>query len=91
MPEPDRNRRPGSLDRVRGLRDEPDGRPSPRIRGAAARLATRHLRWSDGSEGEALRWYGADEILICEGDLIGKTREQLRSLHFHQDRDWLQS
>jgi len=34
-------------------------------------------RWSDGSEAEALTWY-ADEILICEGDLIGKTREQLR-------------
>jgi hypothetical protein len=32
------------------------------------------VRWSDGSEGEALSWY-ADEILICEGDLIGKTRE----------------
>ena len=47
-------------------------------------------RWSDGSESEALSWY-ADEILICEGDLIGKTREQLRSLHFRRDRDWLQS
>ena len=47
-------------------------------------------RWSDGSEGEALTWY-ADEILICEGDLLGKTREQLRSLHFRRDRDWLQS
>jgi hypothetical protein len=47
-------------------------------------------RWSDGSEGEALTWY-ADEILVCEGDLIGKTREQLRALHFKRDRDWLQS
>ena len=47
-------------------------------------------RWSDGSESEALTWY-ADEILICEGDLIGKTREQLRSLHFRRDRDWLRS
>jgi hypothetical protein len=47
-------------------------------------------RWSDGSESEALTWY-ADEILVCEGDLIGKTREQLRSLHFRRDRDWLQS
>ena len=46
--------------------------------------------WSDGSEGEALRWYG-DEILICEGDLIGKTREEISSLHFRRDRDWLQS
>ena len=33
----------------------------------------------------------ADEILVCEGDLIGKTRVQLRSLHFRRDRDWLQS
>jgi len=48
------------------------------------------VRWSDGSESAALTWY-ADEILICEGDLIGKTREQLRSLHFRRDRDWLQS
>ena len=48
------------------------------------------VRWSDGSEGEALTWY-ADEILICEGDLVGKTREQLRSLHFSRDRDRLQS
>ena len=48
------------------------------------------VRWSDGSESEALTWY-TDEVLICEGDLIGKTREQLRSLHFHRDRDWLQS
>ena len=47
-------------------------------------------RWSDGSESEASSWY-ADEILICEGDLVGKTREQLRSLPFRRDRDWLQS
>lgn len=25
------------------------------------------VRWTDGSEGEALRWYD-DEILVCEGD-----------------------
>ncbi len=48
------------------------------------------VRWSDGSESAALTWY-ADEILICEGDLVGKTREQLRSLRFPRDRDWLQS
>jgi hypothetical protein len=48
------------------------------------------VRWSDGSEGDALAWY-ADEVLVCEGDLIGKTREQLRSLRFRRDRDWLQS
>jgi hypothetical protein len=45
---------------------------------------------SDGTETEALRWY-ADEVLVCEGDLIGRTREQIRSLHFARDRDWLQS
>ena len=48
------------------------------------------VRWSDGTEGKALSWF-ADEILVCEGDLIGKTREQLRALHFRRDRDWLQS
>jgi hypothetical protein len=46
--------------------------------------------WSDGTVSEALRWY-ADEVLVCEGDLVGKTREQIRSLHFRRDRDWLQS
>ena len=55
-------------------------------------LGTRRavVRWSDGTEGEGLKWYG-DEILVCEGDLIGQTRDQLRSLHFRRDRDWLQS
>jgi hypothetical protein len=48
------------------------------------------VRWSDGTESEALRWY-ADEVLVCEGDLIGKTQDELRSLHFRRDRDWLQS
>ena len=48
------------------------------------------VRWSDGTEGEALRWH-ADEVLVCEGDLIGKTQAELRSLHFRTDRDWLQS
>ena len=48
------------------------------------------VRWSDGSEGEALRWY-SDEVKFSEGDLLGKSREQLRSLHFRRDRDWLQS
>lgn len=48
------------------------------------------VRWSDGTEGEALRWH-ADEVLVCEGDLIGHTEAELRSLHFRRDRDWLQS
>ena len=55
-------------------------------------LASRRavVRWSDGTEGEALRWYD-DEVMICEGDLIAQTREQLRSLHFRRDREWLRS
>jgi hypothetical protein len=48
------------------------------------------VRWSDGTEGQALAWY-RDEILVSEGDLMGKTHDQLRSLHFRRDRDWLQS
>jgi hypothetical protein len=48
------------------------------------------VRWSDGTESVALTWF-RDEIKICEGDLLGKTREELRSLHFRRDRDWLQS
>jgi hypothetical protein len=42
------------------------------------------------SDGEARRWYH-DEVLICEGDLIDKTREQPPSLHFRRERKWLQS
>jgi hypothetical protein len=48
------------------------------------------VRWSDGSEGAAMTWY-SDEILVCEGDLVGKTRGEIRSLQFRRDRDWLQS
>lgn len=36
-------------------------------------------RWSDGSVSEAIRWH-SDRVMFCEGDLIGKTREQIRSL-----------
>ena len=48
------------------------------------------VRWSDGSAGEALRWYH-DEVLFCEGDLLGKSETELRSLHFMRDRDYLRS
>jgi hypothetical protein len=58
------------------------------IGASASRRAV--VRWSDGSQGEAMRWY-ADEVGVTEGDLLGKTREQLRSLLFRRDRDWLQS
>lgn len=48
------------------------------------------VRWSDGTEDAPMAWY-SDEILVCEGDLLGKTRAEIRSLHFRRDRDWLQS
>lgn len=48
------------------------------------------VRWTDGSVGEALRWWD-DEVLFCEGDLLGKTQAQLRSLHFSRDRHYLRS
>ena len=28
---------------------------------------------------------------VSEDDLVAKTREQIQSLHFRRDRDWLQS
>jgi hypothetical protein len=58
------------------------------IRASGSRRAV--VRWSDGSVGEALRWWD-DELLFCEGDLLGKTEAQLRSLHFRRDRDHLRS
>lgn len=48
------------------------------------------VRWSDGTESAALTFY-ADEILFCEGDLLGKTQSQIKALHSRRDRDWLQS
>jgi len=48
------------------------------------------VRWSDGSVGEALRWWD-DEVLFCEGDLVGKSEADLRSLHFRRDRHYLRS
>ena len=48
------------------------------------------VRWSDGTSGEALRWWD-DEVLFSEGDLLGKTEAQLRGLHFKRDRDHLQA
>lgn len=46
------------------------------------------VRWSDGTEGEAVRFY-ADEVLFSEGDLLGRTQAQIRSLHFSRDRGYL--
>ena len=48
------------------------------------------VEWSDGTEGVGLTWF-SDEVMFTEGDLLGKSEEQLRSLHFRRDRDSLQS
>jgi hypothetical protein len=48
------------------------------------------VRWSDGTEDVPITWY-SDEILVCDGDLVGKTRAEVRLLQFRRDRDWLQS
>jgi hypothetical protein len=47
------------------------------------------VRWSDGSVGPAVSYF-ADEILISEGDMVGKTAAELRRLHLTRDRDYLQ-
>jgi hypothetical protein len=43
-------------------------------------------RWSDGSASEAIRWH-PEEVLFCEGDLIGQTREGIRALFSRRDDD----
>jgi len=70
MAQHDHDRRPGSLDSVT------QGETSPTVvevlrfedlplgSGGSRRVV---VRWSDGTEGEALSWY-ADEVLVCEGD-----------------------
>jgi hypothetical protein len=93
MPQPNHPHRPGSLDSVTTSESSPTVVEVLRFEdlplgSRGSRRAV--VRWSDGTEGEALTWY-ADELLVCEGDVVGKTREQLRSLHFRRDRDWLQS
>ena len=47
------------------------------------------VRWSDGSESCALEWY-ADEWLVSEGDLVGRTQAEVRSLAHARDVQHLQ-
>ena len=75
-----RQRRTGSREVLR-FEDLPLGLPGSR---------RAIVRWNDGTESAALVFY-ADEVLFCEGDLVGKTVEQIRSLQFRRDREWLQS
>lgn len=46
------------------------------------------VRWSDGTEGEALRWYD-DELAITAEQLLGRSADELRTLHFALDRAYL--
>ena len=52
--------------------------------------ATRRVivAWSDGSQSEALAWFG-DEWLVSEGDLVGLTRDEVRALAHRRDRQWV--
>lgn len=47
------------------------------------------VRWSDGSTGEAAAYF-SDEVLLSEGDIVGRTRGEVRALHFARDREYLQ-
>ena len=40
--------------------------------------------WSDGTESEALEWF-SDDWLVSEGDIVGLTRDQIRSLAHRRD------
>jgi hypothetical protein len=46
------------------------------------------VRWSDGSVGHGVSYYG-DEMLMSEGDMVGKTASELRALYFARDREYL--
>jgi len=46
------------------------------------------VRWPDATESEVPRFY-ADEILISEGDLVGKTQEQVRAVGHPRDVEYL--
>lgn len=48
------------------------------------------VTWSDGTESIALHWFD-DEVLFCEGDIVGKSLDEIRALHHRRDRDFLTS
>jgi hypothetical protein len=64
---------------VIAVEDLPPGLPASR------RLIA---RFSDGSVGEALRWY-AEDCMVSEGDVIGKTRAEIASLAHTRDARYL--
>lgn len=46
------------------------------------------VRWSDGTESSALDWF-SDEWLVSEGDVVGLTQSQVRSLAHRRDVQFL--
>lgn len=48
-----------------------------------------YVRWSDGTSGPAVAYF-SDEVLMSEGDLVGKTAAEIRALHFARDREYLE-
>lgn len=92
-PAPDPSAAAGRLSGVSSSADEPLVEEVLRfedlpVGSAGSRQAI--VRWSDGTESAAVTFY-SDEVLFSEGDLVGKTQPEIRSLHFGRDRDWLQS
>lgn len=46
------------------------------------------MKWSGGTESEAPR-FDADELLISEGDLVGKTQEHVRAVGHRRDVEYV--
>lgn len=57
----------------------------PPISGGSRQIT---VRWNDGTTSVALRFY-PDEILVSEGDLVGRTAEEVRSLVHRRDVEFL--
>ena len=49
-----------------------------------------HVTLEDGSEQDAITWF-PDELTFTAADAIGRTVEELRTLHFERDRAYLRS
>jgi hypothetical protein len=70
MSEPKHPGHPGNVGRVTGPQTSPTVVEVLRFEDLplGSRGSRRAIvRWSDGSEGDAMAWY-ADEVLVCEGD-----------------------
>ena len=90
MPQPNHPHRPGSLDSVTASESSPTVVEILRFEdlplgSRGSRRAV--VRWSDGTEGEALTWY-ADEVLVCEGDHGNSRLMALGSRSLRRERHW---